>query len=51
MKLEKISLLDYRNIKSEEIFFGDKLNIISGPNGHGKTNILESIYLCSTGRS
>ena len=51
MKIEKISLLDYRNIKSEEIIFGDKLNIISGPNGHGKTNILESICLCSTGRS
>ena len=51
MKIEKVSLLDYRNIRSEEIIFGDKLNIISGPNGHGKTNILESIYLCSTGRS
>lgn len=51
MIVEKVSLFDYRNILAEEISFSEKLNIISGQNGHGKTNILESIYLCSTGRS
>ena len=31
--------------------FSDRFNIIYGNNGQGKTNILEAIYLCASGRS
>lgn len=51
MLIKKLILKDFRNFKKKEIAFGGKINIILGANAVGKTNILESIYLLSTGRS
>lgn len=51
MKIEKISLLGFRNYEHEIIEFSDGINVISGDNAQGKTNLLESIYLLSCGRS
>ena len=50
MFLKKIQLTNFRNFKKTSFNFS-KLNIISGPNGKGKTNILEAIYLLSCTKS
>jgi DNA replication and repair protein RecF len=49
IKLLKLS--DFRNFKAKSLEFSDKVTLIIGPNASGKTNILESIFLLSTGRS
>ena len=51
MYLQNISLKAYRNITDLYMEFNPGVNIIYGENAQGKTNILESIYMCSTGRS
>ena len=51
MYVKKIYLENYRNYVSEEIEFDPKTNIIIGENAQGKTNLIESIYLCAIGRS
>lgn len=51
MLIEKIKLQNFRNYKDEEIYFDNNINIIYGNNAQGKTNILESIFLCSMGKS
>ena len=50
MKIDNLTLMNFRNYESLNISFGD-LNIIYGLNGSGKTNIIESIFLCSIGKS
>ena len=51
MYVENIALKNYRNIQSLDIDFDKGVNIIYGENAQGKTNILEPVYMCSTGRS
>lgn len=51
MYLKNLFLKDFRNYASAEVSFGPKVNIIHGQNGHGKTNLLEALYLLATGRS
>ena len=51
MYIEKIKLLNFRNYKELEINFNKNINIFYGDNAQGKTNILESIFLCSFGKS
>lgn len=51
MFLEKIKLENFRNYSSCEIDFHEKINIITGDNAQGKTNLLESIYFSSFIRS
>jgi len=46
-----VKLSDFRNFKSKTLEFSDKVTLIVGPNATGKTNILESLFLLSTGRS
>ncbi|MEI7801013.1 MAG: DNA replication/repair protein RecF [Bacteroidota bacterium] len=49
MHLEAIHLVNFRNYQEQKISFCEGLNIISGKNGAGKTNLLEAInYLCLT---
>jgi DNA replication and repair protein RecF len=50
MLLESIEAHNFRNL-SGEIFWGEGLNVITGENGHGKTNWLEAIYLLATSKS
>jgi predicted ATP-binding protein involved in virulence len=40
MKIKKLQIDNFRHIKNTEIVFGDKLTIISGQNGTGKSSIL-----------
>ena len=51
MWISKIKLNNFRNYQSQEIKLNDGINIFYGENAQGKTNIIESIYLCSVGRS
>lgn len=51
MIIKSIFLQNFRNYKEEKLDFIKDINIIYGENAQGKTNILESIYLCSTARS
>lgn len=49
--IQKIRLTNFRNFKKRIIEFSDSVTVIVGPNGIGKTNILESLFLLSTGKS
>jgi len=51
MKVTKLELKNYRNYENLNIFLNDGLNVIIGKNAQGKTNLLESIFLCSIGKS
>lgn len=51
MRVKRLTLDNYRNYPRIELDFGPGVNVLSGDNGQGKTNILESIYLCSCARS
>lgn len=49
--IKAIKLSDFRNFKKKSFDFSDKITVIIGPNASGKTNILESLFLLSTGKS
>ena len=51
MLVKSIKLNDYRNYSNYEVKFDPHLNIITGRNGIGKTNILESIIVISNTKS
>lgn len=51
MKLRNIVLKNYRNYEKAEIELADTFNIIYGDNAQGKTNIIEAVFLCASGRS
>ena len=43
MRLDRLSVQDYRNIAKAELFPAPELTVLVGQNGQGKTNLLESI--------
>ena len=49
--VSKLRLNAFRNFKTKLLEFSDGVSVIIGPNASGKTNILESIFLLSTGKS
>jgi len=49
--VKKIKLINFRNYINLDIELNKTLNIFVGDNAQGKTNLLESIYICSNGRS
>src|SRR5690554_3413680 len=51
MIVKNIKIKNYRNFKEANIELNDSLNIFVGDNGQGKTNLMESIYLASIGRT
>ena len=51
MYIKEIKLNSFRNYKEERVYFNENSNIIKGKNGQGKTNLLESIYILSMGKS
>lgn len=51
MYIEKIELKNFRNYKEQKIFLEKGINIFFGDNAQGKTNIIESIFICSLGKS
>ncbi|MFO7636643.1 MAG: DNA replication/repair protein RecF [Clostridia bacterium] len=51
MIISKIYLKNYRNYEEQEICPEEGINVVYGKNAQGKTNLLESVYVCSSGRS
>lgn len=51
MIVKSIKLENYRNFNKLDVDLNKNLNIFIGNNGQGKTNLLESIFLCSIGKS
>ena len=51
MYIKTLKLKNYRNYEEVEVSFDPNINIIYGNNAVGKTNLLESIYMCSTSKS
>ncbi len=51
MYLQKISLVNFKNIESQSFDFQEKINCFVGDNGVGKTNVLDAIYYLSFTKS
>ena len=51
LKVTRLALENFRNIAAAELSPCGGVNVIFGENAQGKTNLLESISLCSGGRS
>ena len=51
MIIKKIALNGFRNYDFETAEFAPGTNVICGENAQGKTNLLEAVYMLSTGRS
>ena len=52
MNIERISLRNFRNISDQKIgSFSENINLITGRNGSGKTNLLEALGLSSIAKS
>ena len=51
MWISNVKIKNFRNYKNEEIDLSEKINIFYGKNAQGKTNIIESIFLCGMGKS
>lgn len=49
--LSEVKINNVRNIKKGHLKLSNNINIIVGPNGSGKTSVLEAIYLLSRSRS
>ena len=45
MEISSLKLLNFRNYETLELKFSNKVNLIYGKNGMGKTNIIEAIYM------
>ncbi|MEE9251830.1 MAG: DNA replication/repair protein RecF [Thermodesulfobacteriota bacterium] len=50
MQLKSLTLQNFKNYRRETFSFHDRFNLITGENGHGKTNLLEAIHFLSTTR-
>ncbi|CEH36062.1 DNA replication and repair protein RecF [Romboutsia lituseburensis] len=51
MRLNSLQLVNFRNYDNLYLEFNKKVNLLVGKNGQGKTNIVESIYMLSFGKS
>lgn len=51
MRVQSVQLRDFRTYARAEAQLGEGLTVVYGPNGTGKSNLLEAIYYGCTGRS
>ncbi len=51
MIITRAQLKSFRSYEACEIAPCEGVNVLLGDNGQGKTNVLEALYLCCTGRS
>lgn len=51
MYIKKITLENFRNYEKQSVEFENTLNVVMGKNASGKTNLIESIYCSSIGKS
>ena len=51
MQLTRLALEDFRSYSAAELAPDPGLTVVAGPNGTGKTNLLEAIHATIVGRS
>ncbi len=51
MYLTTLNLFTFRNYRRQELTFHPRINIFSGLNAQGKTNLLEAVYFLTVSRS
>ena len=51
MRLSRLQIRNIRNIREASLELGPSINLIVGPNGSGKTSVLESFYFLGTART
>jgi len=51
MIIKKIEIRNFRNYKEEILEFDDRINLITGGNGQGKTNLIEAVNFLSMAKS
>lgn len=51
MWLQKLSLLNFKNYEEAELVFSETVNVFTGDNGAGKTNVLDAIHYLSLCKS
>ena len=51
MWISNVKIKNFRNYINEEITLNKNINIFYGENAQGKTNIIESVFLCGMGKS
>jgi DNA replication and repair protein RecF len=49
--LRRLAVRSFRNLRDGAIQFDDGINLFTGANGQGKTNVLEAIYFLATTKS
>ena len=49
--VKSLKLENYRNIKDCDLEFCNGINVITGENGQGKTNLIEALWLLTGGKS
>ena len=47
MKLDRLSIINYKNIRQAQLDLSPKINCFIGSNGVGKTNLLDAVYYLS----
>ena len=51
MICNRVKVVNFRNITEAEVTFGEGVNVLSGENAQGKTNLLEAIFFSAIGKS
>jgi len=51
VRIEELTVKAYRNISETNVIPSERLNFFVGPNGQGKTNLLEAIFFAIRGKS
>lgn len=49
--IRRLSVQNFRNVEGISLEPAPRLNLLSGPNGHGKTSLIEALYVLCTTRS
>lgn len=51
MDIKRLKLIHFRNYRQLNISFYPGINVLFGRNAQGKTNVLEAIHICGSGKS
>lgn len=51
MQINSVEICDFRNYEKARLDFHENTNVLYGDNAQGKTNILESVFVCGTTKS